>query len=79
MLLIGLKLDLSLDLPLEDNRNNSKIKPILKGIQDDSDWIQVSDDDEDEDMIGDTKKWVRPKALTTNVAAQQSYLFTNSG
>jgi hypothetical protein len=41
----------------------------------------VSDDDEDEDIIGEasTKKWVRPKALTTNVSAHQSYLFTNSG
>jgi len=56
------------------------IKPVLRiNIQDDADWIQVSDDEGGEDDATVKTKTPRPHKLTLNTHAQQSYLFTQSG
>lgn len=56
------------------------IKPVLRiNIQDDADWIQVSDDEGGEDDATVKTKTPRALKLTLNTHAQQSYLFTQSG
>jgi serine/threonine protein kinase len=69
-----LNLDLSIDVALD----TMKKKPNLKiQVYDDPDWVQVSDDEDDE-LPGMSPRFPH-KTLTLMPAVQQSYLFTKSG
>jgi len=67
-------IDLSIDVAID----TMKKRPNLKiQIHDDPDWVQVSDD-EDDDLPAMSPRFPH-KTLTLMPAAQQSYLFTKSG
>jgi len=63
----------SIPVPVERKRPNLKIN-----IQDDIDWIQVSDDEENDEDVGDLNSPRTAYKISKN-QNQQSYLFTQSG